>query len=235
MNPAATTTTDPLPVESFPTPGISARPPGGLRSGSVIAYPTEAVYGLGCDPLDANAVERLLTLKQRPLSAGLILIAADFAQVEPYLEPLSAALRRKIFATWPGPVTWLLPARPEVPVWLRGQTRQPRRAGDRPCRQRRPVPGVRRRPGVHQRQPARPDPGPHPPAITPLFQRPHRLYPSWPARRPAAAQRNPRRAQRAPGPQRVIRHNFWHSSCITVIGVPLTPAYRRMRAPRNNE
>lgn len=92
-----------------------------MRIGAVIAYPTEAVYGLGCDPLDAAAVARLLDLKQRPASAGLILIAADFAQLEPFLEPLSPALRRTVFATWPGPVTWLLPARPEVPVWLRGQ------------------------------------------------------------------------------------------------------------------
>jgi L-threonylcarbamoyladenylate synthase len=91
-----------------------------LHAGAVIAYPTEAVYGLGCDPLDAAAVERILALKQRPISSGLILIAADYTQIEPFLEPLPAVLRRKVFATWPGAVTWLLPARPEVPVWLRG-------------------------------------------------------------------------------------------------------------------
>lgn len=92
-----------------------------LNDGAVIAYPTEAVYGLGCDPLNAQAVMRLLKLKQRPVEAGLILIAADFAQVEPFLQPLTSAVRRKLFATWPGPVTWLLPARPEVPAWLRGR------------------------------------------------------------------------------------------------------------------
>ncbi|HEY9198139.1 MAG TPA: Sua5/YciO/YrdC/YwlC family protein [Gammaproteobacteria bacterium] len=92
-----------------------------LHDGGVIAYPTEAVYGLGCDPLNAQAVMRLLKLKQRPVEAGLILIAADFAQVEPFLQPLTSTVRRKLFATWPGPVTWLLPARPETPVWLRGR------------------------------------------------------------------------------------------------------------------
>lgn len=92
-----------------------------LRNGAVIAYPTEAVYGLGCDPLDAQAVMRLLELKRRPVEAGLILIAADFAQIEPFLEPLPISLQRKVFSTWPGPVTWLLPARPGVPSWLRGQ------------------------------------------------------------------------------------------------------------------
>lgn len=92
-----------------------------LHDGAVIAYPTEAVYGLGCDPLNPDAVMRLLALKQRPMSAGLILIAADLSQVEPFLQPLSVALRRKVSATWPGPVTWLLPARAAVPVWLRGR------------------------------------------------------------------------------------------------------------------
>mgnify|MGYP001151955027 CR=1 FL=1 len=64
---------------------------------------------------------RLLELKQRPIEAGLILIAADFAQLDPFLEPVPSALRRKLSTTWPGPVTWLLPARPDVPVWLRGR------------------------------------------------------------------------------------------------------------------
>lgn len=108
-------------TEALPQPWHLRRAAQLLHTGAVIAYPTEAVYGLGCDPLDAQAVLRLLALKQRPLEAGLILIAADFAQVEHFLEPLSAPLRRKLFATWPGPVTWLLPARPDVPIWLRGR------------------------------------------------------------------------------------------------------------------
>ncbi|HEY0634877.1 MAG TPA: L-threonylcarbamoyladenylate synthase [Gammaproteobacteria bacterium] len=92
-----------------------------LRSGGLIAYPTEAVYGLGCDPLDADAVVRLLELKQRPWQKGLILIAAELAQLEPYLLPLDDAMRARVAPTWPGPNTWLLPARPETPWWLRGE------------------------------------------------------------------------------------------------------------------
>ncbi|MFA7387621.1 MAG: Sua5/YciO/YrdC/YwlC family protein [Thiohalobacteraceae bacterium] len=91
-----------------------------LQQGGILAYPTEAVYGLGCDPLNAAAVLRLLELKQRSVDAGLILIAADFVQLERFVQPLSSALRRRVLASWPGPVTWLLPARPEVPAWLRG-------------------------------------------------------------------------------------------------------------------
>jgi L-threonylcarbamoyladenylate synthase len=91
------------------------------RAGGVIAYPTEAVYGLGCDPLNGEAVHRILDLKGRIAAKGLILVAADLAQVEPYLIPLPKDLKAKVEASWPGPVTWLLPARPEVPDWLRGE------------------------------------------------------------------------------------------------------------------
>jgi len=89
----------------------------------VIAYPTETVFGLGCDPFNAMAVLRLLDLKQRNIEQGLILIASDFAQLEPLLLPLSATVRNRILKTWPVPVTWTLPCLPETPAWLRGSHR----------------------------------------------------------------------------------------------------------------
>jgi len=92
---------------------------GMLRAGGIIAYPTEAVFGLGCDPLNPVAVLRLLAIKRRPVAKGLILIAADLGQLEPFIEPLDPAAQAKLAATWPGPVTWLAPAR-LAPVWLRG-------------------------------------------------------------------------------------------------------------------
>lgn len=92
-----------------------------VRGGGIVAYPTEAVYGLGCDPLDPFAVLRILALKNRSLDEGLILIAARFDQLEPFLVPLDAETRKRVAATWPGPVTWLLPARPETPEWLTGR------------------------------------------------------------------------------------------------------------------
>jgi len=94
-----------------------------LRRGGIVAYPTEGVYGLGCDPLDPGAVLRLLALKSRPMDKGLILIAADFSRLRPYLDEtaLDERILRKLRRTWPGPVTWLLPAAPEVPRWLRGR------------------------------------------------------------------------------------------------------------------
>ena len=92
-----------------------------VERGGVVAYPTEAVYGLGCDPWNGPAVRRILAMKRRPEAKGLILIAADLAQLTPFLQWLDPTRMAEVLATWPGPHTWLLPARPETPVWLRGQ------------------------------------------------------------------------------------------------------------------
>lgn len=80
-----------------------------LAKGGVIAYPTEAVWGLGCDPFNPAAVEKLLALKHRPAHKGLILVAADLQQIAPLLVGLSPEQRRQLEDTWPGPVTWLMP------------------------------------------------------------------------------------------------------------------------------
>jgi L-threonylcarbamoyladenylate synthase len=92
-----------------------------FQHGGLIAYPTEAVYGLGCDPLNRSAVLRLLRLKRRPLEKGLILIAADLEQLRPFVAIPSPAIMERIQKTWPGPSTWLLPATPDTPPWLTGQ------------------------------------------------------------------------------------------------------------------
>ncbi|PSJ42453.1 tRNA threonylcarbamoyladenosine biosynthesis protein RimN [Zobellella endophytica] len=94
-----------------------------LGRGGVIGYATEAVFGLGCDPDNGDAVRRLLEIKQRPIEKGLVLIAADFSQLLPYLdlEALPAGRLDVILASWPGPYTWIIPARADVPVWLRGR------------------------------------------------------------------------------------------------------------------
>lgn len=93
-----------------------------LRHEGLIAYPTEAVYGLGCDPHSEKAIKRLLACKQRRWQKGLILIAATFPQLEEFIEPLPRELEQKLFPTWPGPVTWLLPAKPRVSRWLKGHS-----------------------------------------------------------------------------------------------------------------
>lgn len=94
-----------------------------LRAGGVIAYPTEGVWGLGCDPWQSAAVQRLLALKGRAVAKGLILVAGELAQVEPWLRPLTAEQRAAVGASWPGPVTWVLPAPARLPQWISGRHR----------------------------------------------------------------------------------------------------------------
>lgn len=91
-----------------------------VQAGGVIAYPTEAVFGLGCNPWNTQAIARLLQIKQRSPNKGLILIAADLAQIEPFLAPLPQAAWQRILPSWPGPITWLLPARASVAKVLTG-------------------------------------------------------------------------------------------------------------------
>jgi L-threonylcarbamoyladenylate synthase len=92
-----------------------------LGRGGIIAYPTEGVFGLGCDPFNPLAAARLLALKGRTLAKGFILIAADFGQIEPFLAISEPAMQARMLATWPGPVTWIAPARDGVPAWLKGE------------------------------------------------------------------------------------------------------------------
>jgi len=104
-------------------PGSVAHAVDVLKNEEVIAYPTEAVFGVGCDPDSELAVTRLLTLKQRPVEKGLILIAASFEQLKPYIDDsmLTSAQRENIFSAWPGPVTFVFPALPTTPRWLTGR------------------------------------------------------------------------------------------------------------------
>ena len=91
-----------------------------LRGGAVLAYPTEAVYGLGCDPLASASVQRLLALKHRSAGKGLILVAARLSPLAGYLGPAPEHLVSRALSGWPGPVTWLWPASGLTPWWLSG-------------------------------------------------------------------------------------------------------------------
>lgn len=92
-----------------------------VNQGGVLAYPTEAVWGLGCDPANDLAIQKILQLKQRPWQKGLVVVAASFAQLEPWLLPLTAEQQALVDSTWPGPVTWVLPCKEWVSKWLKGE------------------------------------------------------------------------------------------------------------------
>lgn len=91
-----------------------------IRGGGIVAYPTEAVYGLGCLPTCLPALERIVSIKQRDARKGLIVVAADIAQLHPLARLPGGAIGARIAADWPGPVTWVVPARPGLPKLLTG-------------------------------------------------------------------------------------------------------------------
>ena len=91
-----------------------------IARGEVVAYPTEAVWGLGCDPFDQSAVQRILNLKRRPANKGLILVAADISQFNFLLNTLSKAQLATLQLSWPGHTTWLVPHNNRVPYLLSG-------------------------------------------------------------------------------------------------------------------
>lgn len=92
-----------------------------VRSGGVIAYPTESCFGLGCDPKNPQAVRRLLALKRRSYRKGLILIASSVQQIQEYADVQSSPMSSEILDSWPGPNTWLLQPTHKVSRLVRGK------------------------------------------------------------------------------------------------------------------
>jgi len=93
-------------------------------TGQVFAYPTEAVFGLGCDPQNRQAVSEILRLKSRAIEKGMILIASELHHIKPYVlfDDLPISSQQTILASWPGPITWLLPKSPFTPEWISGDS-----------------------------------------------------------------------------------------------------------------
>lgn len=91
-----------------------------VQQGGVIAYPTEAVYGLGCDPFNQASVESIQSLKGRGTEKGFILLIADWSQLFSLIAPINDEQLARVRATWPGFVTWIFPKAPALPEWLTG-------------------------------------------------------------------------------------------------------------------
>ncbi len=91
-----------------------------LELGHLIAYPTESVIGLGCDPNNSQAIEQLLSIKQRHAQKGLILVASDVTQLEPWVDFNQLTNTKEIFESWPGPETWVVPTYSHVSPLLTG-------------------------------------------------------------------------------------------------------------------
>ncbi|MFT6030523.1 MAG: L-threonylcarbamoyladenylate synthase [Oleiphilaceae bacterium] len=92
-----------------------------MRQGGVIAHPTEAVWGLACDPFSEQAVDYLLALKGRPVEKGLILVSSNVSHFSDLLSPLSSELRARFLKPQTRPTTWIVPdINNQVPVWIKG-------------------------------------------------------------------------------------------------------------------
>lgn len=91
-----------------------------LAEGGIVAHATEGVWGLAADAYDADAVWRVIAAKRRDVARGLIVVAADSAQLAPLVDPAADTAWQRAIESWPGPVTWLLPARADAPWWLTG-------------------------------------------------------------------------------------------------------------------
>ena len=91
-----------------------------LRRGGIIAYPTEGVWGLGCDPDDERSLNALIALKGRASEKGLILIAGDIRQLAAWLEGVDDDAMARLAASWPGPNTCLIPDTGRAAPLLRG-------------------------------------------------------------------------------------------------------------------
>ncbi|MCB5161215.1 L-threonylcarbamoyladenylate synthase [Marinomonas algarum] len=91
-----------------------------IRQGGVVAYPTEAVWGLGCDPFNHAAVERILKIKDRPESKGLILVAGAEQHLTPWLTSLDKEAAKRLVSINTIPTSWVVPDTSTTPAWVRG-------------------------------------------------------------------------------------------------------------------
>lgn len=105
-----------------------------LNDGHLLAYPTESVWGIGCDPFNQNAVQDLLAIKQRPIEKGLIVVTDSISRIEPFLTALTNDQREQVIHSWQlnsdtnlsqnQAKTWLLPIpkilNPQIPDWVTG-------------------------------------------------------------------------------------------------------------------
>jgi len=108
-------------LSAAPSPLSIRQAVAAICGGGVIASPTEAVWGLSCDPFSEIAVARLLNLKARPEKKGLILVVAAMSQLDWLLHDLPGPARARLQLSWPGHTTWLVPHHDRVPHWIHGE------------------------------------------------------------------------------------------------------------------
>ncbi len=91
-----------------------------IRAGGLLVYPTESVYGIGCNPNNTTALKKLLNLKKRSPEKGFILVASDFSMFKDFVKPLPKDTLERIKKHWSEPVSWVVPAVDHCPKLLTG-------------------------------------------------------------------------------------------------------------------
>jgi len=94
-----------------------------IRRGGIIAYPTESSFGLGCDPQNKKAINKIIRLKKRSHNKNFILIGSSINQFAKFLDPINDSIKKNLFAKWPGPHTWILNANNICPCWLKNNSK----------------------------------------------------------------------------------------------------------------
>ena len=115
--PMATRTVDP----EQPDSGMIRDAVRAVREGKVLLYPTDTIYGLGCDPFLPSALGRIFELKERPVEKGVLLLVGSPAEAVSLAGRLPSTFARLSARFWPGPVTFLLPAAPGVSELVVGE------------------------------------------------------------------------------------------------------------------
>jgi len=94
-----------------------------IRRGGIIAYPTESCFGLGCDPKNRKAINKIIKIKKRSLNKNFILIGSSIKQFKYFINPLNNLTSKNLFSKWPGPHTWLVKANNRCPNWLKSNSK----------------------------------------------------------------------------------------------------------------
>ena len=94
-----------------------------IRRGGIIAYPTESCFGLGCDPRNRKAINKIIKLKKRSLNKNFILIGSSTKQFDCFINPSNDATKKNLFSKWPGPHTWVITANNRCPNWLKSNSK----------------------------------------------------------------------------------------------------------------
>mgnify|MGYP001184226766 CR=1 FL=1 len=94
-----------------------------ISRGGIVAYPTESCFGLGCDPKNRRAINKIIKLKKRSLNKNFILIGSSIKEFKSFINPLNDISKKKLFSKWPGSHTWLLDANDRCPNWLKSDSK----------------------------------------------------------------------------------------------------------------